>query len=141
MIKLTKNYRSHSAILNFPNEKFYKNELQACADRAVSHCISGRWRGLVRRDFPVIFHGVCGQDEREDPSPSYFNADEASIVRDYVKSLLNDKGLNLSMYQFSIIFIVTASNTCILFRARRYRCDYPISRPSSQNSAVNGGLC
>lgn len=100
MIKLINNYRSHPSILKFPNEKFYRNELQARADPAVSYCISDRWNGLVKKDFPVIFHGVCGQDEREDPSPSYFNRDEVIIIRDYVKSLLNDDILNLGESAF-----------------------------------------
>ncbi|KAL5476887.1 hypothetical protein ACEPAI_3073 [Sanghuangporus weigelae] len=88
MVKLTKNYRSHQAILNFPNAQFYKNELEACARPQITHCITGRWSGLVKSDYPVVFHGVCGQDMREDPSPSYFNPDEVIVVKDYVKSLL-----------------------------------------------------
>ncbi|KAL5514267.1 hypothetical protein ACEPAG_2355 [Sanghuangporus baumii] len=88
IVKLTKNYRSHQAILNFPNAQFYKNELEACARPQITHCITGRWSGLVKSDYPVVFHGVCGQDMREDPSPSYFNPDEVIVVKDYVKSLL-----------------------------------------------------
>ncbi|KAL5498587.1 hypothetical protein ACEPAH_1941 [Sanghuangporus vaninii] len=88
MVKLTKNYRSHQAILSFPNAQFYKNELEACARREITHCITGRWNGLVKSDYPIVFHGVCGQDMREDPSPSYFNPDEVIVVKDYVRSLL-----------------------------------------------------
>lgn len=90
LVKLTKNYRSHQAILAFPNAQFYKNELEACARQEITHSIVKRWKGLVKNDYPVIFHGVCGQDMREDPSPSYFNPDEVIVVRDYVRSLLGE---------------------------------------------------
>ncbi|EJC99752.1 P-loop containing nucleoside triphosphate hydrolase protein [Fomitiporia mediterranea MF3/22] len=103
MVKLTKNYRSHPAILDFPNRKFYKNELEACARREISHSIASRWDGLINKDFPIIFHSTCGQDEREASSPSYFNIDEASLVRDYVRSLLSVGALRLNPEDIGVI--------------------------------------
>ena len=36
----------------------------------------------------MIFHGVIGQDLKEESSPSFFNIEEIIIVRDYIKKLL-----------------------------------------------------
>ena len=36
----------------------------------------------------MIFHGVIGQDLKEESSPSFFNPEEVAIVVDYVKKLL-----------------------------------------------------
>ncbi|CAK6951504.1 putative helicase mov-10-B.1 [Scomber scombrus] len=85
--KLLRNYRSHPAILKIPNELFYDGELQVCADEMLrnSYC---NWEYLPRRDFPVIFHGVTGLDEREASSPSFFNIAEVEVLMDYVKKLL-----------------------------------------------------
>ncbi|KAE8293494.1 putative helicase mov-10-B.2 [Larimichthys crocea] len=89
--KLLKNYRSHPAILKIPNELFYDGELQVCADEFLrnSYC---RWEYLPKKDFPVIFHGVTGVDEREACSPSFFNVAEVEVLVDYVKKLLQTHG-------------------------------------------------
>ena len=39
----------------------------------------------------MIFHGVIGQDLKEETSPSFFNIEEIVIVRDYIKKLLDMK--------------------------------------------------
>ncbi len=96
IVKLIKNWRSHNAILKFPNEEFYKSELEACGDPAITESLL-RWDGLVQRGFPVIFHGVSGKDEREASSPSFFNIAEASLVKTYVQDLFEDRRLRLSM--------------------------------------------
>ena len=41
-----------------------------------------------RNKVPMIFHGVIGQDLKEESSPSFFNIEEIIIVRDYIKKLL-----------------------------------------------------
>uniref|UniRef100_UPI0037E9C988 putative helicase mov-10-B.2 isoform X2 n=1 Tax=Semicossyphus pulcher TaxID=241346 RepID=UPI0037E9C988 len=89
--KLLQNYRSHPAILKIPNELFYDGELQACADEMLrnSYC---RWQYLPKRDFPVIFHGVTGVDEREASSPSFFNVAEVEVLMSYVRKLLETQG-------------------------------------------------
>ena len=46
---------------------------------------------LANRKFPVVFHAISGENERESSSPSYFNIDEATEVVDYVKELLRDR--------------------------------------------------
>lgn len=57
--KLLRNYRSHPAIIRVSNELYYENELVACSDE----------RPFVNEDFPsefpVIFHGVNGHEQKE----------------------------------------------------------------------------
>ncbi|TKS77630.1 putative helicase mov-10-B.2 [Collichthys lucidus] len=89
--KLLKNYRSHPAILKIPNELFYDGELQVCADEFLRNSYCG-WQYLPKKDFPVIFHGVTGVDEREACSPSFFNVAEVEVLVDYVKKLLQTHG-------------------------------------------------
>ena len=50
-----------------------------------------RWDGLAKQGFPMIFHGVVGEDKREERSPSFFNAEEAVIVVNYLEKLLTSK--------------------------------------------------
>ncbi|XP_040905865.1 putative helicase mov-10-B.1 [Toxotes jaculatrix] len=89
--KLLCNYRSHPAILKIPNELFYDGELQCHADEILrnSYC---RWEHLPQKDFPLIFHGVTGVDEREASSPSFFNRAEVEVLMDYVRKLLQPHG-------------------------------------------------
>ncbi|KAI0824891.1 P-loop containing nucleoside triphosphate hydrolase protein [Trametes gibbosa] len=89
-VKLVKNYRSHQAILDFPNERFYNNELQVCGAPATINALLGSPM-LVNRRWPVVFHYISGENERESTSPSYFNIDEATEVLDYIKELLRDR--------------------------------------------------
>ncbi|XP_069798041.1 putative helicase MOV-10 isoform X2 [Narcine bancroftii] len=89
--KLLRNYRSHPEILKIPNELFYENELQNHADVYItnSYC---QWQLLPKKNFPLIFHGLTGQEDREDKSPSFFNCDEIEIVMFYLKNLLTNQG-------------------------------------------------
>ncbi|XP_051913995.1 putative helicase mov-10-B.1 [Hippocampus zosterae] len=89
--KLLRNYRSHPSILKVPNELFYGGELQACADQMQRNSFC-TWEHLEKTDFPLIFHGVTGIDEREATSPSFFNRAEVQILMDYVKKLLETSG-------------------------------------------------
>ena len=50
-----------------------------------------KWEHLSKKGFPMIFHGVIGEDKREARSPSYFNAEEAFIVVNYLEKLLTNK--------------------------------------------------
>ena len=100
VVKLICNYRSHPDILHVPNELFYMNELQYCADDLRnSFC---HWDGLIRNGFPMIFHGVVGKDEREERSPSFFNVDEIAVVKEYLSKLLTSK-IKLKQNQIGII--------------------------------------
>ncbi|TDL24428.1 P-loop containing nucleoside triphosphate hydrolase protein [Rickenella mellea] len=102
IVKLTKNWRSHPSILKFPNEAFYKGELEACGDPLVTHSLL-RWDELPTPNFPIIFHGISGKDLREVSSPSFFNIDEASLVKNYVQRLFDDRRLRLTPQNIGII--------------------------------------
>ena len=95
VVKLTKNWRSHPHILKFPNDKFYRGDLEACADPVVTHSML-RWDQLATQNFPIVFQGIVGKDEREASSPSFFNIDEASLVKHYVSELYADTRLRIS---------------------------------------------
>ncbi|NXI73554.1 SDE3 helicase, partial [Anseranas semipalmata] len=91
--KLLWNYRSHEAILRIPNELFYDSELKACEANELDirnfYC---SWEELPKKGFPIIFHGVCGEDEREAKSPSFFNTAEIEVLVQYLKKLLQSQG-------------------------------------------------
>uniref|UniRef100_G3TCQ4 RNA helicase n=1 Tax=Loxodonta africana TaxID=9785 RepID=G3TCQ4_LOXAF len=80
--KLVKNYRSHSALLALPSRLFYHKELEVCADPKVVTSLLG-WEKLPRKGFPLVFHGVRGNEAREGRSPSWFNPAEAVQVMRY----------------------------------------------------------
>ncbi|XP_031783598.1 putative helicase mov-10-B.1 [Nasonia vitripennis] len=83
--KLLRNYRSHPAIIRVSNELYYENELVACSDQ----------RPFVGQDFdtefPVIFHGVHGFEQKENNSTSSYNIAEAKQVMIYVNQLIGEK--------------------------------------------------
>ncbi|KAI0777345.1 P-loop containing nucleoside triphosphate hydrolase protein [Trametes elegans] len=89
-IKLVKNFRSHKAILDYPNERFYNDELEVCGPQATINSLLGSPM-LVNAKWPVVFHYISGENERESTSPSYFNIDEATEAVDYVKELRKDR--------------------------------------------------
>ncbi|PIK40113.1 putative helicase MOV-10 [Apostichopus japonicus] len=89
--KLLCNYRSHPNILHLPSEMFYDGELKVCADQLMRECLS-KVDVLPAKNFPVIFHGIDGKDEREANSPSFFNVAEAEQVWQYISYLLNLAG-------------------------------------------------
>uniref|UniRef100_UPI00398EC233 putative helicase MOV-10 isoform X2 n=1 Tax=Pristiophorus japonicus TaxID=55135 RepID=UPI00398EC233 len=89
--KLLRNYRSHPTILKTPNELFYDEELETHADPMISQSYC-QWVHLPKKDFPLIFHGVLGEDQREAKSPSFFNIEEINQVLLYLKKLLTGQG-------------------------------------------------
>ncbi|NXX57126.1 SDE3 helicase, partial [Scopus umbretta] len=91
--KLLWNYRSHEAILRIPNELFYDSELKACeSDELDVRSLYCSWEELPKKGFPIIFHGVCGEDRREAKSPSFFNTAEIEVLVHYLKKLLQSRG-------------------------------------------------
>lgn len=100
--KLLNNYRSHASILKEPNEMFYDSELKVCADPVYVTAFCN-WEYLPKKNFPIIFHGVKGKDEREGNSPSFFNALEVSFVIDYVKKLLSSRNPKVLGREIGII--------------------------------------
>jgi helicase MOV-10 len=90
VVKLTKNFRSHEAILQFPNEKFYRGDLVSCGNPAIIDSFL-RSPYLPSKRFPVVFHAVYGKDDREASSPSFFNIEEILQVKYYVQKLKRDR--------------------------------------------------
>lgn len=95
IVKLTKNFRSHPDILHYPNQVFYAGDLRPHGKPAIINAYS-QWSRLPKKGFPIIFHAVEGEDKREASSPSYFNIDEITQVKKYVKMLLEDKKVPIS---------------------------------------------
>ncbi|NXL30886.1 SDE3 helicase, partial [Glaucidium brasilianum] len=91
--KLLWNYRSHETILRIPNELFYESELKACnSDELDVRSVYCAWEELPKKGFPIIFHGVCGEEQREAKSPSFFNTAEIEVLVHYLKKLLQSQG-------------------------------------------------
>ena len=74
---LTRNYRSHPAILAVPSNLFYADTLRAeAADTARLEDWSG-WRG---RGWPVLFHGNNSPDDIERDGGGWYNTGEARVA-------------------------------------------------------------
>ncbi|KAI0765417.1 P-loop containing nucleoside triphosphate hydrolase protein [Fomes fomentarius] len=101
-IKLLQNYRSHQAILHYPNQKFYDNELEVCGAPHVINSFLGSSQ-LAQPNFPVVFHAISGHNDRESTSPSYFNIDEACEVKAYVQALLEDRSHPIQARDIGVI--------------------------------------
>lgn len=97
VVKLIQNFRSHPAILHFPNNQFYKGELEPHGNSQVINSYIGHSL-LVKKTFPIIFHSLSGKDDREASSPSFFNVLEALQVKDYVEKLRMDRSVRISMF-------------------------------------------
>jgi len=88
VVKLVKNFRSHRAILQYPNDKFYGGELQPCANPTITNqYLNSDYLPPTGKKFPVVFHSINGKDTREASSPSFFNIEEILQVQEYVKRL------------------------------------------------------
>eukprot|EP00741_Cyanophora_paradoxa_P009189 tig00001477_g8899.t1 len=88
--RLLKNYRSHPAILQVPSRLFYDGSLEPEADPVKTSRVLG-WSELPNRNFPLLFCGVEGKDEREGSSPSFFNTMECLEVLRLVASLVDSR--------------------------------------------------
>ncbi|XP_051045069.1 RNA helicase Mov10l1 [Phodopus roborovskii] len=100
--KLVKNYRSHSALLALPSRLFYHRELEVCADPKVVTSLLG-WEKLPRKGFPLIFHGVRGNEAREGRSPSWFSPAEAVQVMRYCCLLARSVSSQVSSKDIGVI--------------------------------------
>ena len=100
--KLVQNYRSHPDILTLPNRLFYDGSLKVMADELVRSSLC-KWERLPKEGFPIIFHGIEGEDEREGRSPSFFNRAEASQVAKYVEMLRDTRRIHIESGQIGVI--------------------------------------
>ncbi|KAK1216105.1 hypothetical protein PQX77_021283 [Marasmius sp. AFHP31] len=102
VVKLTKNYRSHNAILKFPNDQFYGGDLEPCADPEIANLYLDSAH-IVSPKFPIVFHSVFGKDDREASSPSYFNVDEVTVVKSILEKLRSDTRIRLNDDDIGVI--------------------------------------
>ncbi|KAE9391715.1 RNA helicase [Gymnopus androsaceus JB14] len=102
IIKLVRNFRSHPAILGFSNEHFYNRELQYCGPKALIRSLETSDE-LPTKRFPLIFHSIVGKDQREAASPSFFNIEEATLVKKYCNSLVSDKKNGIRAEHIAVI--------------------------------------
>ncbi|XP_048511780.1 putative helicase MOV-10 isoform X2 [Athalia rosae] len=102
--KLRRNFRSHKSILHVPNKLFYDNELVQCGKDAVINRALG-YAHLPNNSFPLIFHGVQGQEIREKNSPSVCNMEEVGITMNYLQKLIGAKlgGRELELKDIGIV--------------------------------------
>lgn len=92
MTKLVRNYRTHEAILRLPSDLFYAGELIPCKEENKD---SISWEGIIPdKEFPLLFIGIQGCDEREGNNPSWFNRIEASKTVEIINVLIQEKGVN-----------------------------------------------
>ena len=61
------------------------------------------WKELPKKGFPLIFHGIAGQDTREEKSPSFFNPEEVAKVVEYIGKLMEVKSPKLKETDIGII--------------------------------------
>ena len=93
---------ARSLFFQLPNEMFYDDELETCADKLKRESLCN-WSRLPCKGFPIIFEGIKGRDMREEKSPSFFNPEEAAVVIQYVKDLKDARGINVLPSQIGII--------------------------------------
>ncbi|KAG2145172.1 RNA helicase [Suillus clintonianus] len=115
VVKLVKNFRSHPAILKFPNERFYANDLESCGNKNIIRAFEG-WNKLPSKKFPIIFHSISGKDDREASSPSFFNIDEVTQVRKYIDQLRDDRQVRVAHNEIGVITPYHAQ--CVKIRKR-----------------------
>ncbi|KAJ3714461.1 P-loop containing nucleoside triphosphate hydrolase protein [Lentinula raphanica] len=102
VVKLVKNFRSHNAILKFPNERFYRGDLECCGDpKTINFYVNSQH--VARKNFPIVFQSISGKDDREASSPSFFNIDEVTTIKTLVQKLRSDRTLRITDNDIGII--------------------------------------
>ncbi|WCJ23821.1 P-loop containing nucleoside triphosphate hydrolases superfamily protein [Euphorbia peplus] len=93
--RLVRNYRCHPDILRLPSDLFYDGELIASKESTEdTNSLLSSVNLIPRKDFPVLFFGIQGCDEREGNNPSWFNRIEASKVVEVVNKLIAEGDLD-----------------------------------------------
>ncbi|KAH0665897.1 hypothetical protein KY285_027103 [Solanum tuberosum] len=110
--RLVRNYRCHPVILQLPSEMFYEGELIPCKE---DKTFTQTWVDMLpNKEFPLLFIGIQGCDEREGNNPSWFNRIEASKVVEIIRDLIGYKGLKeedigvITPYRQQVLKIRTA---------------------------------
>ena len=131
-MKLTKNYRSHNAILKYPNERFYSNELESCGDKGTIDYFLGSPL-LVSNKFPVVFHAMSGKDDREASSPSFFNIEEVLQVKAYVEALRSDRQFRVGEGISCCLVLQRLTQFLSTYSGSRHRRHSTLSRSMPEN--------
>ncbi|KAA8496511.1 putative RNA helicase SDE3 [Porphyridium purpureum] len=101
MSLLTKNYRSHSAIIEFSNLRFYGGKLES--DPAVE-ALREEYRLATLlphiSDFPVAFIEVFGMECRDFGSPSFYNKAEIDVSERIVQQVIQVERIELAKIGF-----------------------------------------
>jgi len=90
IVALHRNHRSHGNIIAWSNRYFYEDTMRDYGNPHITYHLAIS-DVLPKKGFPVVFHGVKGNEQHAKWSPSYFNIIEASIVRDYCVKLIGDR--------------------------------------------------
>lgn len=124
--KLTKNWRSHEAILRFPSDQFYNGTLQACGSKESTECLSS-CPFLGRQGFPVVFDNVEGMRGHGGSILSIswllitdHEQEHCAKVRQYIDMLRGDQSRpigTLSAYAYKHVCLRSS-----LRRRPRHRC-------------------
>ena len=101
--------------------------MKDCADDILKTSMC-KWEHLPQENFPVIFHGVNGRDQREGNSPSFFNPEEASIVHSYVVKILETRKNRVAPKDIGII--TPYRKQVIAFPS--IICSYDVNSPPEQ---------
>lgn len=86
--KLLNNFRSNKHMLQFSNYAFYEGDLRPCGPAFATDWAIG-WPELPRKDFPLFFHAIRGQTEKDAHSCSLYNRQEADQIIAYIKIILS----------------------------------------------------
>ncbi|KAG7087423.1 hypothetical protein E1B28_013391 [Marasmius oreades] len=84
-VNLTKNYRSHPAILMPPSAMFYNDSLEPCAANGLI-----AWAQLPNPSFPLVFIGTNTKEDSIHEKTTWYNAGEIERIADVVFSLMEE---------------------------------------------------
>lgn len=90
--QLLDNFRSHPAILQFSNSRFYDSKLRAKGPKDVITAACD-WDRLPRKNFPIIFHRITYPSMQMEDGFSFYNPGEIVAIECYVNLLLKE-GIN-----------------------------------------------
>lgn len=89
IVGLWRNWRSHGAIIAWPNRYLYDDSMRDYGNAHITyHLVHSDV--LPKKGFPIVFHGVKGSEQHAESSPSPFDVLEASIVRNYCDKLVGN---------------------------------------------------
>uniref|UniRef100_A0A7E4ZZ28 RNA helicase n=1 Tax=Panagrellus redivivus TaxID=6233 RepID=A0A7E4ZZ28_PANRE len=108
MVQLTKNYRSHEAIVNVVSQVFYNDTLEFT--RPAGHDSLDDWHRLPQSQFPVFFENVYGRVQT-DRNGSSSNEAEANAVVFYIESLLRSR--RVKAHEIGVVSPYTAQTQLI----------------------------